>query len=329
MTAWQSFRILLVSLILPLLVTAAAVVLVFAWLPSVPNPIASHWNAEGVIDGFAAPVSVPITILAICLPLIAIFGGIALFGAHHTGFALGTKFVSVVSLGVPSLIAAGFAGTIADQRGIASAAEAPSPLPALAIGVGIGIVLAACGWFILPAASAGRSTTGEAHRAVALPLAPAERASWMRTTSARPGLLWGLAGVTVVVIASSTWAIVSSGGRLWALSLIPVVVMIAVFGTFTWTVRVDARGVRVRNSLGFPTFSIPLDDVASASAEQVGAVGEFGGWGIRFGGSHSMGIIVRSGDALRVNRRSGRSLVVTVDDAQSAAALLNGLVARG
>ena len=55
---------------------------------------------------------------------------------------------------------------------------------------------------------------------------------------------------------------------------------------------------------------------------------EFGGWGYRVGRGGRVGIVLRSGPALQVERTGGRSLVVTVDDAATGAALLNTLAAR-
>jgi hypothetical protein len=110
--------------------------------------------------------------------------------------------------------------------------------------------------------------------------------------------------------------------------LIPLVVLVFVLGNFAWTVRVDARGVRVRSVLGFPTIAIPLDQVTSADVIEVQALAQYGGWGIRWALNRRIGVIVRSGEALEVHRAKGLDLVVTVSDAATAAALLNGLVKR-
>jgi hypothetical protein len=74
--------------------------------------------------------------------------------------------------------------------------------------------------------------------------------------------------------------------------------------------------------LGWPRYRIPADDVAEATAADVGAL-QFGGWGYRvLPGAH--GLILRSGEALLVRRRSnGRLFAVTVDDAATAAGLLS------
>jgi hypothetical protein len=101
-----------------------------------------------------------------------------------------------------------------------------------------------------------------------------------------------------------------------------------VLSNFAWTIRVDARGVRMRSSLGIPRITIPLANIESADVIHVQAIAEYGGFGVRWGLGGRFGVILRSGEALQVLRHNGRSVVVTVDDAETAAALINGLVAR-
>lgn len=70
---------------------------------------------------------------------------------------------------------------------------------------------------------------------------------------------------------------------------------------------------------------MPLDEVASASAREIDALAEFGGWGYR---AHRTGMVMRSGEGLVVRLDGGREFAVTVPDARTAAALLNTLVER-
>ena len=132
----------------------------------------------------------------------------------------------------------------------------------------------------------------------------------------------------MLVAAATTLSVISTAGQYWALSFIPVVVILLLLTNFTWTVRVDARGVRVRSVIGVPWVSIPLDQITSADVIEVQALAQYGGWGIRWALNGRIGVIVRSGEALEVHRAKGLDLVVTVDDAGTAAALLNALVTR-
>ncbi|GAA3029785.1 hypothetical protein GCM10020000_03060 [Streptomyces olivoverticillatus] len=54
---------------------------------------------------------------------------------------------------------------------------------------------------------------------------------------------------------------------------------------------------------------------------------DFGGWGYRARPGAS-GIVLRSGDAISARLTTGSEFVVTVDDAATAAALLNTLADR-
>lgn len=75
--------------------------------------------------------------------------------------------------------------------------------------------------------------------------------------------------------------------------------------------------------------TVPLRDIVRAEAIDVSPM-EWGGWGYR-GSQWLLGraaIVMRAGPGLRLDLRSGRVLAVTVDDAGTAAGLLNDLVAR-
>ena len=65
----------------------------------------------------------------------------------------------------------------------------------------------------------------------------------------------------------------------------------------------------------------PSEDARGAEAR--------GGWGLRVGRGGRTGLVVRSGQALEVERTGGRIVVVTVDDAARGAALLTAVAARG
>jgi hypothetical protein len=131
-----------------------------------------------------------------------------------------------------------------------------------------------------------------------------------------------------VISAVTILSTVATNGQYWWFAFVPVFVLLVVLSNFAWTVRVDDRGLRIRSVLGIPVVHVPLDQVTSADVTDVQAFSQYGGWGIRLALNGRIGVIVRSGEALEVHRRKGLDVVVTVDDAGSAAALLNGLVQR-
>jgi hypothetical protein len=95
-------------------------------------------------------------------------------------------------------------------------------------------------------------------------------------------------------------------------------------------VTVSRQGVRARSStLHRPSTSIPLDEVETASAVDLEPAG-WGGWGYR--GDLRLfkrtAWLPRRGHGLELQLTGGRRFAVAVDDADEAAAVLNGLVAR-
>jgi hypothetical protein len=115
---------------------------------------------------------------------------------------------------------------------------------------------------------------------------------------------------------------------MWWLIFIPAVLLVALLTTTAWRVRVDAEGLTIRAMLGWPAIRVPAAEVASAGTSQLVPLGEFGGYGLRSGLDGRLGVITRAGTALEVRRRDGRAVVVTVDDAATAAGLLTALAAR-
>ena len=126
-----------------------------------------------------------------------------------------------------------------------------------------------------------------------------------------------IAGLVIVVV----------GDTLSGLGL--VVAGLLTFGFSIVRVVADENGLTVRfGLLPWARRRIPLHRIAEAGHREVRAVRDFGGWGYRFRPGRT-GVILRSGDALIVElTTSGREFAVTVDDARTGAAVLNGFVSN-
>ncbi|MCU1471153.1 MAG: hypothetical protein JWQ39_2302 [Glaciihabitans sp.] len=320
-------RALMIGVIIPLLVTTAAVALMLSWLHELPDPAAVHWGLNGRPDAFGPAIQLPLVLALVALPFSSVIGGVLVLSASRRPLTAIGKFMVVLSLGLAVMLSVALTATVYGQRGLTNAADAPNPAPAFGLGVAIALVLAVAAWFVLPKAASIRRGNG-IPKVQPLSLALGERATWLRTAAAPAAFTWLFVGITVLLFGASGLSIAVSGGSLWPLTFLPVVVLLAILGSFTWTIRVDAHGLYLRGILGLPVIRVPLADIASADVVTVDPFGQFGGWGIRFGFGGRLGIILRSGEALQVIRKSGRSIVITVDDAQSAAALLGGLIAR-
>lgn len=104
--------------------------------------------------------------------------------------------------------------------------------------------------------------------------------------------------------------------------------LIALLATsVAFRVRVDARGLSVRSMLGVPRFRVAPQEVGSVAVVDARTLGVPGSWGIRVLPGR-VTIVMRSTIGIRVTRRDGRIFFVTVDDAETGAALLDALATQ-
>lgn len=320
-------RVLIVAIVMPALITIAAVIVLILLAGSGPSRVATHWVFSGRPDGYGSPFSYAILMAAVAVPLIALLGGGSVLLASRSALTRVIKLTAVAGLWMSSFLAVVFIGSLLGQRTASSVSAAMSPAPDIVGGVLAGAALALAGWFVLPRA-VPRVIGGEPPATPAVALVAGERASWFRSTSAPRGALWVYFALTTVLGGVEILVVALTEGRAWWVLFVPVVLLVLMLSSFAWTVRVDARGVRVRSVIGVPSFTTPIANIVSATVVTVSPLSEFGGFGIRWSLSGRLGIIMRSGEALEIRRHKGMDMVVTVDDATTAAALINGLVGR-
>ncbi|MFD5326585.1 hypothetical protein [Streptomyces sp. NPDC127092] len=319
------------------LALALHLLLLALWRDRLPDPLATHFSAGegGRADGFT--------------PL-------AGYAAVSSGLlvALGAGWTLLVRRAVlwGAWATAGFMGGLLDlllraNLDAADAAEVTAPLATLTLAVGIAAPAALAGRALTglvpaqPAAygrdgSEGRegSDGGEGSdgrvgpsRVPRLELGAHEIAGWSRDTGSR-----GMTALsTVFVLAGATAPVPAVLFTPWPYALIALVgLAVGVPGLALSRVRVavDRRGLTVTPALlPRPRIRIPLDEITSATVQDVDALAEFGGWGYRTR-PHRSALLLRSGEALSVRRANGFAFLVTVPDAETAAALLNALAAR-
>lgn len=321
-------RMIVVGVIVPLVIVAAGTMATLVSLPLLPDPIAVHWGMSGAVDR-TGPVW-----LAILIPALVVFGysgfafliiGPAAETGHFTGnqrllLAIGPFFATIVT-GV-------ITGSVLIQRGLTDAMDAPSVLPVVLIAFVAGIVIGVVAWFALPPVSILPEPSSEPIPVIAL--GPTDRVSWTQHIEPQRAL-----GVPVIIVSAlavtggavALWLTASIGAFLFYV-IVMLVLLVLVIGTLFWRVTIDGRGFRAISTVGLPRFVIPLAEIESADVTNVQPVGDFGGWGIRWGGKGRVGIILRTGPAIEVRRKDGRSLVVTLNDARTAAGVVNSLVAQ-
>lgn len=310
-------RIVIVGGILPVLIALATAAIALTWLPELPDPVATHWSAGGP-DGFG-PAAIMIVLPAGLSIAFAVFAVLSSWKVTTDGRLLaGQKLMVVTSLWLSCLLSVTMAGSLHVQRGLTDAANAPDVAPWLLGGISLGTVLAAAAWFVLPRVT----RVPLASKAQPLPVASTERVAWSRTIRLTP-VAWWVIGVGLAAALAAVM-VTAISGTAWVIALVVFgVISVFVALTVAWRVTVDRRGLRVRSAVGWPSFVIPVDEIASVRAVHVDAIREFGGWGFRWDGADRSGVILGAGDAIEVERVNGRRFVVTVPDAATGAGVLS------
>jgi len=316
---------MVVAVALPITLTAITVGLIVAWRGDLPDPVAIHWGGSGRPDGFGslATVFVLSLVLGIGVPGLAAFTTLPMLtrGARSPSF----RVMGSMAAGISVLAAVLNTSSISMQRGLADAHDGPSVWPAFGAALSAAIAVGVAAWYFQPRQAA--EVRGLQHGAP-LDLGKGERAVWMQTIAlARPFAALLYAVVAGLGLGAAAFWAQGTTSEAWTFLGASAFVGLVVAATTTFHVKVDQTGVSVVSALGIPRMGVALADVADAGVTHVNGSADFGGWGIRQR-PRVLGVIMRNGEALEVTRSNGKRLVVTVDDAPTAAALLMALSAR-
>ncbi|MBO1334727.1 DUF1648 domain-containing protein [Streptomyces sp. VRA16 Mangrove soil] len=280
-----------------------------------PDPMATHFTGNGHPDGFSSTGG----FLAVSVPVL-LGAGVLLGGTAAWQRVAPARWTAVLAWATAGLLGSVTVSVLRVNAAVDDAHDARLPWWHLVAACGVAAVAGAIGWALTRTWPRGGGVgSGEAAEGTPLTLGASEQAVWVRTTGSwQLGLIAGaLAVAGGVALALGGW---------WGSALLVAGVATAGFG---WVqVVVGPKGVVVSQvGLPWPRIRIPLQDIESASRRDVGALTDFGGWGYRIR-PRASGVILRSGEALVVRKRGGREFAVTVDDAATAAALVNSLLAR-
>jgi hypothetical protein len=323
-TPAERLRIVVIGAVVPIVIAAVGIAVMLSWSADLPDPVAIHWNGSGEPDGFGSLAGLTLMIGGIA----AGFGAIVTLATLFQSAGVYTRTLLGTSVWLSTLITVGVVGSVYMQRGLADARDVGD-----GAGVGFWLLAGAVGGLLLavPAALLAPRAPLVAHDEAATPalgLAERERAVWSRSTAPQSWLFAVLFGGVFLLLGVATVSLAVSGEPYWSTLLIAVLLLLVAVGTSFWRVRVSSTGFAVRSLLGLPRFTVPIEQIESARVTQVSPLGDFGGWGVRWGSNGRIGVVVRSGEALEVSRTRGRTIVVTVEDAASAAALINGFRER-
>jgi hypothetical protein len=294
------------------IVILSEVVIIAAGAMGKPRLIV-NWGTGA--DRFGPWWSYTILVAAIGFPVIALMG---FFLARATRMAGMNAWMPAISLGITIFHALGM--------GVGSVLLNASPLaPALPLagGAALAIGVALLTWRLLPREAS--ASTGVVP-ADALPVRAGEVAAWTGKVDLPGWFLSLIAAIASVLVGLGVLLLLVRGWQLWPLFLVPAVLFVVLLLTAQFSVIAGPRGFLVRSAFGWPRLSIPTGELARAGVVTIDPLADFGGWGIRWvvGPNHRgrWGVITRRGQGIEVVRRDGRSIVVTIDDAGSAAAIL-------
>ncbi|MGC0144374.1 DUF1648 domain-containing protein [Pseudactinotalea sp. Z1732] len=310
----------LVTILIPAMLTAAAVIVQVAIAPALPNPVAIHWDAAGAPDGFAPLWTV------IAVTVLTGFGVPALMGLSALpGLKLGDqgvtyRFLGATAAGLSAMLTVLSTWSLMVQRGLDDATQVATITPAVLISSLVGLAAGAGGWFAQPHMPA---VTKPERSSEPLDLAEGEDVAWLRVTTLG-GSGMGILAVSLVALLLGTiaaWLIPTDPTMPWILTGTLAILMVAAAVTGAFRVRAGRDGLTVTSLVGLPRLRVPLADIDSVGVVDVNPAGEFGGVGLRFVPGR-FGVVLRTGEAIQVTRRNGRQFVVTVDDAATAVAVL-------
>ncbi|MGB3696637.1 MAG: DUF1648 domain-containing protein [Gordonia sp. (in: high G+C Gram-positive bacteria)] len=306
----------------PLVALLAGVVggvLLALWSGDLPDPVASHFRADGTADGFSS-----VTSLLVMTAVTAVIGAvIAGIGAFRLSDPTTARIVTGLGAGTAVFVIAVEVAITSRQRGLSDAAAATAPVWII-VGAGVLAVIIGGGVGLLTPVRA--VDYADLPRAGRTPVDAAGRREWHgRASMGVGGLLTVGASVAVLVglgVVMSNWIMIG---------IAVVVALVGVGLTGSVQVSVSEQGFHAGSRLGWPKIEVPLAEIRRAEVVDVHALRDFGGWGYRVSGRRNLrgakGFVLRSGPALLVVAADRREVVV-VDGAEDAAAILNALVSR-
>ncbi len=304
---------LIATVWVPLAILGASEAAIVAIGATSRSPLVVHWG--GGPDSYGPWWTYTILVAAVGLSIVVLMGA---FIARASRLAGMIAWLPAIALGMSVFIGLG--------TGVGSVALNSSPLaPAVPIlaGAVLAVATVLITYRLLPREAPASPEVVSADR---LPVAPGEVAAWTGKVDLPAWFLVVVATLAALLLALGVVLLLVVGGRVWPLFIAPTVVLVALLITGQFIVTAGPRGFTARSLIGWPRFTVPAADIQKAGVVEIDPVADFGGWGIRWvtGGSRSSrwGIVTRRGASLEVVRRDGRSIVVTVDDAGTAAAVL-------
>lgn len=292
----------------PALMLAAMILPMVIYWGDLPDSMATHWDFGGTPNGHMPPT-------VLLLGIVGIFAAVWISVARVVR-RIPSEAPSFVAglLGIGGLLTAVQWIAVSANRDVADWADAGE-----FNGIHLLVVIAAAllaglaGWKL--AGGGALAATRVEGDAPMLELDADQTAVW---SGRGRGWVLIVIGLIIIAISLAIWSPVS-------LVLLLVAVLVLMFAEVRATV--SERGVVVSLGwLGVPSWMVPMAEITRAEVEDVSPM-SYGGWGYRLRPG-VRAVVVRGGPSLRLVRTDKADLVLTVDDPQTGAGLVNSLLAR-
>ncbi|WP_217180288.1 DUF1648 domain-containing protein [Streptomyces sp. AC495_CC817] len=312
------------SIAVPLVLTAIGVAVLLSWLPSLPTTVVTHWGVSGA-DG-TGPVWTYLWILLAVgfgIPVLMAVATLTAVGTHWGGAA---RLMGALAAGMGAFAPALTLGSLGIQRGVDDLAAVPGIGGVVLLAFGALLLIGGLAWAVQPRVRPEPGRTLEPKHAVHV--AGGERVVWLGSTTMPRAALVGIVILLLALVALAAYMLLTGVDGGWVVAIVVVVVALALATATSFRVRITPQGFDARSFVGWPRTTIPVAEIDSARAVDISPFGEFGGWGWRIAVDGRSGIVMRRGPAIEVSRRDRRPFIVTIDGAEEAAALLQAYVDR-
>jgi hypothetical protein len=290
----------------PGLLLGAIVLPMALYWGDLPDPMAVHWSLSGTPDGSLPPMVLLVGMAGVyAAAWWSVLQMVMRSPAEAASFSAGLYAIGGLLAGIQW-----FAVLASRKAETWQAAESVGWFE-LVIVLGDAAVLGVVGWLL----AGGRRARSD--RPVVEPTRlDVEHADQVVWSSRARNRILVLCGLALIVSGFTVW-----GWPTAVLALIGLVVL--TFAEVRLTVGSRSAVIGL-GWFGFPSWTVSMEDVTAGSTEHVLPLA-YGGWGYRIRPG-VRAIIVRRGEAVRLDRAAKPDLIVTVDDAETGAALVNTVV---
>lgn len=308
-------RLVLGVVVLPVLLFGGAMLWVGSVRDRLPEPMATHWNAAGDVNGtmtFGAFLTFPVTMAGV----LWLFGAVmvALGRTSRVRFRY-QRAAMAWCTGSVAFAAATMVATVAANLDASTATDAQLAPVMVLVMLGVGALAAAGAWVVAgspPPPDPTRPGIDAGPDIEPVELRADEHPVWHEHLTS--GLLTAIT-VAMVVVGLGLLTVNTLLGALVVVTGLCCAPLASV------TAVVDGRGLAVRfGPFGWPVKRIALATIAAVHAGDIEPL-QWGGWGYRMMPGRSA-VVLRRGPGLMLELTDGRAFAVTVDRPEPGAALL-------